>query len=245
MSEAQWRDSSDPTPMLDFLRGKASDRKLRLFAVSCCRRIWQLLSNETYRYAVEVAERDADQLATREERRAAAVAVMEATQRPRSPLAWQASAAVAFTISVSMSREIPSVMGSTAAAAADAAAQVAAFAGVSSTNVYPFSNHLESYPAWLAARDTEKQRQSPLVRDTFGNPFRPVTLDPAWLRWKDGAIAKIAQSVYDDRRFSDLPILADALEDAGGTDRAVLEHCRAGGEHVRGCWVVDWLLGKT
>jgi hypothetical protein len=83
-----------------------------------------------------------------------------------------------------------------------------------------------------------------LLRDIFGNPFRTVTLDPAWLAWNGGTVRKLAQAVYDDRAFDRLPILADALEDAGCTDGEILAHCRSGGEHVRGCWVVDLLLGK-
>ncbi len=69
--------------------------------------------------------------------------------------------------------------------------------------------------------------------------------DPSWLAWNDGAIRKIAQTIYDARAFDRLPLLADALEDAGCTDAAVLSHCREPGEHVRGCWVVDLLLGKS
>jgi hypothetical protein len=80
--------------------------------------------------------------------------------------------------------------------------------------------------------------------DLFGNPFRPVSVAPLWLAWNDGTVVKIAQAIYDERAFDRLPILADALEDAGCTDRAILAHCRQPGEHVRGCWVVDLILGK-
>jgi hypothetical protein len=73
---------------------------------------------------------------------------------------------------------------------------------------------------------------------------RPFTADPSWLAWNDGTVAKLAAAIYDERRFADLPILADALEDAGCADAAVLAHCRGGGEHVRGCWVVDLLTGR-
>ena len=83
-----------------------------------------------------------------------------------------------------------------------------------------------------------------LVREVFGNPFRPVALDLSWLAWNDGAVRKLAQAIYDGRAFGRLPLLADALEDAGCADAAILAHCRGGGEHVRGCWVIDWLLGK-
>ena len=74
--------------------------------------------------------------------------------------------------------------------------------------------------------------------------FRPLPLDPRWLAWNDGAVRKMAQVIYDDRAFDRLPILADALEDAGCDNAAILSHCRGPGEHVRGCWVVDLLLGK-
>jgi hypothetical protein len=62
--------------------------------------------------------------------------------------------------------------------------------------------------------------------------------------WNDGAVVKLAESIYTERAFDRLPILADALEDAGCTDAAVLDHCRGPGPHVRGCWVVDLVLGK-
>jgi hypothetical protein len=83
-----------------------------------------------------------------------------------------------------------------------------------------------------------------LLRDILGNPFRPVAIDPAWLRWHDRAVVHIAQTIYDQHRFQDLRLLADALEEAGCTDPAILGHCRGQGEHVRGCWVVDLVLDK-
>jgi hypothetical protein len=78
----------------------------------------------------------------------------------------------------------------------------------------------------------------------FGNPFRPVALDPAWLAWNDGAVRKMAQALYDERAFDRLPLLADALEDAGCTNADILAHCRQPRPHVKGCWVVDLVLGK-
>ncbi|HEY1378110.1 MAG TPA: hypothetical protein VGF55_15015 [Gemmataceae bacterium] len=85
-----------------------------------------------------------------------------------------------------------------------------------------------------------------MLHDVIGPlPFRPVAVDPAWLAWNHGTVPAIARRVYDERAFHDLPILADALEDAGCTDADILAHCRQGGEHVRGCWVVDLILGKA
>jgi hypothetical protein len=84
-----------------------------------------------------------------------------------------------------------------------------------------------------------------LIRDMFGNPFRTAIVEPSWLVWNGGTVVKIAQGVYDDRAFDRLPVLADALEDAGCHDADILGHCRHAGPHVRGCWVVDLLTGRT
>jgi hypothetical protein len=87
--------------------------------------------------------------------------------------------------------------------------------------------------------------QASLLRDILGPlPFRPVAIDPKWLTWNYGTVPPIARRIYEERTFHDLPILADALEDAGCTDLDILSHCRGVGPHVRGCWVVDLVLGK-
>jgi hypothetical protein len=80
----------------------------------------------------------------------------------------------------------------------------------------------------------------PALDDLFGNPFRPVSFDPSW---RTEAVVALARGVYEERAFGRLPVLADALEDAGCADEAVLAHCRGSGLHVRGCWLVDGLLG--
>jgi hypothetical protein len=90
-----------------------------------------------------------------------------------------------------------------------------------------------------------RNRQIAILHDLFGNPFRPVFLDPLWLVWNSSAIPKLAQAIYDERRFRDVPILADALEEAGCDNTDVLTYCRSGGDHVRGCWVIDLLLEKA
>jgi hypothetical protein len=82
------------------------------------------------------------------------------------------------------------------------------------------------------------------MREVIGNPFRPVAINPAWLNWNDGTVRKVAQAIYDERAFDRLPILADALEEAGCTNTDILNHCRQPRNHVRGCWVVDLILGK-
>ena len=86
--------------------------------------------------------------------------------------------------------------------------------------------------------------QADLLREIFGNPFRPAVIDPYWRAWNDGAVIHLAQAIYDERAFDRLPILADALEDAGCALVELLAHLRGAGPHVRGCWVLDRLLGK-
>jgi hypothetical protein len=87
--------------------------------------------------------------------------------------------------------------------------------------------------------------QAALMRCIFGNPFRPVTLDSAWLAWNGGTVRQLAEAIYNEHAFDRMPILADALEDAGCQDEQVLEHCRGQEPHVRGCWCVDLLLKKS
>jgi hypothetical protein len=90
----------------------------------------------------------------------------------------------------------------------------------------------------------ERRAQAALLHCLFGNPFRPVTLDPSWLKWNDGTVRRIAEGIYEQRAFGRLPILHDALLDAGCDNEQLLAHLRAPGPHVRGCWALDLLLGK-
>ena len=84
-----------------------------------------------------------------------------------------------------------------------------------------------------------------MLREIFGNPFQWKTVAPVWLSWNDGAVRKMAQALYNDCAFNNLPILADALEVAGCSDPEILGHCRSAGPHVRGCWILDLLLDKS
>src|SRR5205807_9968252 len=81
-----------------------------------------------------------------------------------------------------------------------------------------------------------------LLRCVIGNPFRPASVAPAW---RTPSVMALACAAYEDRRFEDLPLLADALEEAGCTDAAILAHCRGPGPHVRGCWALDLILSKV
>ncbi len=90
-------------------------------------------------------------------------------------------------------------------------------------------------------RHAECLAQAELVRCIVGNPFRPAAFSAAW---RTSAVVDLAGGIYADRAFDRLPILADALMDAGCDDADVLAHCRGDGPHARGCWVVDLALGK-
>jgi hypothetical protein len=221
VTEAEWLAATDPEWMLEFLRGKASDRKLRLFAVACCRHLLeQVTVNPWDEDAVNVAERFADGLASPDELQAA----VEATTSDWTP-------AYACTAAASPAGGVDAAFFA-ADNAAHAAGEHAAFLVEESS---------EGLPAFTAGQAAEIAVQVSLLRDTFGNPFQPVTIDPSWRAWNGGTAVNLAAAIYADRAFDRLPLLADALEDAGCADPAILGHCRGGGKHVRGCWVVDLL----
>jgi len=99
-----------------------------------------------------------------------------------------------------------------------------------------------------SARTTEQTAQASLIRDIFGNPFRPVSVNPAWLT---PTVTGLANATYDECTLPSgeldaarLAVLADALEEAGCQDADILGHLRSPGPHVRGCWPVDVLLGR-
>jgi hypothetical protein len=112
-------------------------------------------------------------------------------------------------------------------------------------------SHDAAREAGLAARFTLRQpppgdpgRLCALLRDLSGNPFRPVVLKPSWLRANCGVVRQMAAAIYEQGHFEDLPVLADALDDAGCAQADLLAHCRGPEEHARGCWAVDLLLGN-
>jgi hypothetical protein len=103
----------------------------------------------------------------------------------------------------------------------------------------------EDGEAEARAARRERRAQCNLLRDLFGNPFRPVAVERAWLDWNDGCVTKLARAIYEERKYQKMKILADALEEAGCANPDIISHCRQPGEHVRGCWVIDLLLGLS
>jgi hypothetical protein len=225
MIESKWLACGEPQPMLHHLGCKAGERKRRLFACACCRRAWHLLADPRVRTAVETAERYADKAATETELENASDCA-EVAYRSRNTTAAGHAAARAVV--------------STTAGSLDAAhtAVLAAEGIVNPKNVAEPSAYERG------GLEAEHAAQTAVLRDIIGNPFRPASVEPSWLCWHGGAVPKLAQAIYDGRIFGRMPALADALEGAGCADPDILEHCRTGGEHVRGCWVVDLLLVK-
>jgi hypothetical protein len=237
MTEVQWLSCNDPDAMLHFLQasGHLSARKAQLFAVAVCRRIWHLLPDDRSRRAVEIAERYADGEASRKELAAAQAAI----RGIRSDTARRA----AGTAAASAARHAAGVQRyySTSNGAADARwAAARAATGPGRTG------RASNSAAWAAA-EAEGANQAALLRDIVGPlPFRPLpALPAATLGWNDGCVGKLAAGLYQERDFSPgrLSLLADALEEAGCRDTAILEHLRGSGPHARGCFVLDSLLG--
>jgi len=228
MTEAEWLACEDPTPMLEFLQGQVSERKLRLFAVACSRRIWKLLANEPRQW-IEVAEQYADGLVTQKELNNAATVAKQAVGGRSANLAANADAFSATYAAVD----------SIDATSADAASILAANAVA-----HEQTRGAETVTGWDDAWKDERVIHSQLLHCIVANSFRPVTINAAWLSWNDSTVRRIAQAIYDERAFDRMPIMADALEDSGCSNADILNHCRQPGEHVRGCHVLDLLLGK-
>jgi hypothetical protein len=193
-------------------------RKLRLFGCACCRRVWEFFTDPVCREAVEAAERFADGEIEKAELETARKATKRAVvkRNPRHPTPHHCAARAATMVTLQS-------LGDSGRSAAAFAAGVAHDAKL--------RNHLD-----------EIRLQLPIFRDIFGNPFRPIAFDP---RWRSESAVALARTAYDTRNFTLLPILADALEEAGCDHPEVLNHCRdPNGVHVRGCWVLDGVLGK-
>jgi hypothetical protein len=240
MTEDEWRTSRHGPQMLAFVqtatvpvrtrwlgwmearRFPVSERKIRLVEVACCDRVADLVPLASVRSLIEVA---------RQQDEAGAVLVQEAGRLPGGVYATSTPAERLAIDAVVRFYERASCRGGDVLVLA-ARARAEAVAGQSPSGVYERQ--------WHDALADEQAAQADLVRDAIGNPFRREAVDLAWLVANDRAALRIAEG----GTFADLPILADALEDAGCTSRAILDHCRGPGPHVVGCWVVDAILGR-
>jgi hypothetical protein len=206
VTEAQWRDTTDPLALLQLLHehGAATDRQLRLFECGCCRRIpWYAVGSHGA-MMLDLAERYADGLIT--------LAKAEATWEENnwSGAHWDVRRRFATLLD-----PVPGPLR------LDSAHSTA----LSVTN---------DVPAEWAAHHA-------IIRCIFANPFAPVSFDDSW---STGDCLAMARGMYETRDFGAMPILADALQDAGCEHEGVLDHCRKHPVHVRGCFGVDELLQK-
>ena len=227
MTEQEWLNGTDLTAFAAFLGEKCSERKRRLFACACCRRIWHLMTDGRSRSAVEVAERYADGDATARELTVARSNARKAREeKPRGPTrsfaetaAWHAT----FLDGEMTLAQFRTYWFRTAAGNAR----------------YAISDEVEG-------KGVEEIEQLVLLRDIFGNPFHPSSpLPEGVLAWNDATVLRIAEGIYEERAFDRLPILADALIDAGCEQEELIGHFRSEGPHVRGCWGVDLILGRS
>ena len=226
MTEQEWLFSTKTGPMVDYLGLQSSgrSRKLRLFAVACCRRVWHLLPNEPSRQAVLVAERYADKLTRTAELKAAyADAGGDALRSSYNPAG-------------------PVVRVNAPTGAYWTAQNAHTLAGQHEDSGKPLGRYDR------ARSDLEEKAQTDLMREIFGNPFCLVAFDTVW---RTSAILSIARAAYEDHELPSgeldcerLAVLSDALEEAGCDDPTILDHLRGPGPHFRGCWALDLILGK-
>lgn len=225
MTELEWLTCEVPKAILAFARGKTSDRKCLLYSVACSRRGWELIGDCERRWA-HLAERYADGELTLEDLRSAG------------------GGHIVGEGILSNDDILTAVGGVANNVALDIAYDRAADHLNASGNVIDEASERD-----LDELDTAASRefrvesivQCQLLRDIFGNPFRLANFSS---EWRTGITLSLARQMYERREFFSLPILADALQDAGCGSADLLDHCRSGGLHVRGCWVVDLVLEK-
>ncbi len=259
MTEQEWLTGEDPQ-RLYAQAGRAVDltdkggrrRRPRLYACACCRQVWHLL-DDAGRAAVEAGEGYADgQVAPADLRQAGDLAgrsayytafrswraSKDAVRCARYAAGHAARLATESSIATDAGRSAWFALHAAACLVADRQAHVLADCRSPPDLLGAACGLAADKQAAVAALC---RSQCDLLRDIFGNPFRPVSADPAWLSRNDGAVLKVARAVYDERAFERLPVLADALEDAGCGEGALLSHLRGPGPHARGCWALDLL----
>jgi hypothetical protein len=225
LTEEEWLSCAVPVLMLPALWGKTTARKGRLFAAACCRLHWTTLKDLRSQRAVEIAEQFAD-------------GGMEEDDRVQAEAAaWRACA------DIWQAREQEAISGLLWTLQRD---HVFASLAEWAVSGYPFDPRDVNggIPSRLFQEcDREDMVFSPLLREVFGNPFRPARID--WL-WRTPDVIALANAAYECRDLptgtldrAHLGILADALEEAGCTEQAILNHLRGPDRHVRGCWALD------
>jgi hypothetical protein len=249
MTEAEWWGTTDPTPIIDWVYNDtpAADRKLRLLACAFCRRADLPHPGEAFARVLDLSEAIADGAP-----RGSELGDAWAGANRRLPPPPQSDDDVIPRLSAyGLHRAILTLVGWYPA-------RLGSFTRGPHRKLYlwhqepclhrvagaaAWAGHSSYMPEDVEARGREKERQTRLLHDIFGPlPFRDIASDTDWLT---STVVALARGIYDEKAFDRLPILADALEDAGCANDEILSHCRsADWEHVRGCWVVDLLLRR-
>lgn len=225
-------------------------RKKRLALVAAARSVWDHLTLPSSRRAVEAAERYADDPGWPEIERhylAARRSAERVAPGYEAYLRWSERAANGSRLRGSK-RKRPRLADSPKAVLARVAARIARPQDLKDDSDVPewidILHTLQAvWPRLAIGSEAEADaHHARLLRDVFPNPFRPVTFGP---NWRTETAVRLARGMYESRAFSAMPILADALQDAGCDHPDVLAHCRDDQLHVRGCWVVDLIMGKS
>jgi hypothetical protein len=241
MTEAEWLAATDPIPMLKFLSDNASNRKLRLLDCACGWYLEQYSPDTSVIDALRRAElysdgKIAESTLRKWYKKVDALCVAVYTTKPCDPKEWMASHVVSCACSPIRSIENSSPPHFLGGYRYRTLGKAWLELDYQENGFGPQAAFFP--PEWL--REAKRTAVHTLL-DLFGNPFRPLTLNPAWLT---STVLALATGIYEERAFDRMPILADALQDAGCENAEILNHCRELGEHVKGCWVVDLLLDK-
>jgi hypothetical protein len=228
MTESEWDSCAYPVAMLRALLAcrKVSDRRWRLFACGCCHLIWDLFPDPRNCDLVAAVEEfpDGHFEDPALERALVASSACESACR----------AEPAYWVAKHLGRgfyKFPAAVS--AMSVADKVLRIMADERVGETVA--------------GSSGLPDEAMAGLVRDVFGPVlFRAVSVRPNVLAWGDRLVVRLAQAIYEERRWGDMPVLADALLDAGCDNEEVIQHCRQQGAfHTRGCWVIDLLLGRS
>lgn len=239
MTESEWQSCTDPKAIIGFLGRWASNRKLWLFACGACRGHVDLMSDARCRAVVEVGERYADGHAgTKELREASEEAFCRRDDLEGDRLAEARAIVAAFAVVDPDERDSALPAFKTASKVEQTSDDLIHLAELGLPSERGGD---EAASDRQRAAERERAAQCHVLRDIFGNPFRPASIDPAWL---SSNVVALARTIYEERAFDRMPELADALEAAGCHAVDILDHCRQAEPHVRGCWVVDAILGK-
>ncbi|MDY3562259.1 hypothetical protein R5W23_003721 [Gemmata sp. JC673] len=211
-----------------------SPRKWVLFAAGCCRQVGQFLIAPESWAAVEAAEAFADGLLSAGELAAAAAAAVMPWRRLYDPTRTDYAHPPQMHVAIAVTRLALDAPEDDAPVGSDQAYSHVVDALAAATGNDPADGD-----RWRG-RVRGSRLAADLFRCVMGNPYRTVAFAP---EWRTATTVALARHMYETRDFSALPILADALQDAGCDDAAVLTHCRGLGPHARGCWVLDWVLG--